>query len=66
MMELERHAPVPEEVATIASRYRLTAYDAAYLWLAGASRHRSPPSTGNWRVPQAIISANSLLAELVH
>ncbi|MBL8415945.1 MAG: type II toxin-antitoxin system VapC family toxin [Propionivibrio sp.] len=36
MMELERHAPVPEEVATIASRYRLTAYDAAYLWLAGA------------------------------
>lgn len=36
MMALERHAPVPAEVAAIASRYRLSAYDAAYLWLAGA------------------------------
>jgi len=36
MMTLERHDPVPEEVAAIASLYRLTAYDAAYLWLAGA------------------------------
>lgn len=36
MMALERHTPVPEEVATLASRYRLSAYDAAYLWLAGA------------------------------
>ena len=35
MMELERHAPVAEEVVTIANHYRLTAYDAAYLWLAG-------------------------------
>jgi predicted nucleic acid-binding protein len=36
MMALERHEPIPEEVASIASRYRLSAYDAAYLWLAGA------------------------------
>ena len=35
MMALERHDPVPEEVAAIASCYRLSAYDAAYLWLAG-------------------------------
>lgn len=35
MMTLERHAPVPEEVVVIASLYRLTASDAAYLWLAG-------------------------------
>lgn len=34
-MALERHAPVPDEVVTIADLYRLTAYDAAYLWLAG-------------------------------
>ena len=35
-MALERHAPLPEDVATIARHYRLTAYDAAYLWVAGA------------------------------
>lgn len=35
-LALERHIPLPEEVATIACDYRLSAYDAAYLWLAGA------------------------------
>lgn len=35
-MALARHVPAPEEVAALADRYRLTAYDAAYLWLAGA------------------------------
>jgi len=34
-MALERHVPVPGEVVTIAALYRLSAYDAAYLWLAG-------------------------------
>ncbi len=36
IMALERHIPVPKEVVALASRYRLSAYDAAYLWLAGA------------------------------
>ena len=36
MMTLERHDPNPDEVVAIASRYRLSAYDAAYLWLAGS------------------------------
>ena len=35
-MALARHVPAPEEVAALADRYCLTAYDAAYLWLAGA------------------------------
>lgn len=33
-MDLERHPVDPREVFALAARTRLTAYDAAYLWLA--------------------------------
>ncbi len=33
-LDLERHEVDPEQVFDLALRYRLTAYDAAYLWLA--------------------------------
>ena len=34
-LDLERHAIAPGEVLELAVQYRITAYDAAYLWLAG-------------------------------
>lgn len=33
-LDIERHAVAPEAVLALARRYELTAYDAAYLWLA--------------------------------
>lgn len=33
-LELTRHPVVPREVFALALRYEITAYDAAYLWLA--------------------------------
>jgi predicted nucleic acid-binding protein len=33
-MDLERHSVEPRAVLALAVRTRLTAYDAAYLWLA--------------------------------
>jgi predicted nucleic acid-binding protein len=34
-LDLERHAIAPVDVLALAVQYGLTAYDAAYLWLAG-------------------------------
>lgn len=34
-LDMERHAIVPGDVLALAVQYGLTAYDAAYLWLAG-------------------------------
>ncbi len=36
LLDLERHGVEPAEVVTLAARYGLTAYDAAYLWLAAS------------------------------
>lgn len=33
-LDIERHAVAPEAIFALARRYDLTAYDAAYLWLA--------------------------------
>lgn len=59
MMALERHEPVPEEVVAIAKHYRLSAYDAAYLWLAGAIK--APLATFDRQLADA---ANDYLGKL--
>lgn len=50
-MALQRHPPVPQDVAALAHRYSLSAYDAAYLWLAGVLR--APLATFDRRLAAA-------------
>jgi len=38
-MQIERYPLVPSEVFAIAHRHLLSAYDAAYLWLAASQRY---------------------------
>jgi predicted nucleic acid-binding protein len=50
-MALERHAPAPQGMAALAWRYGLSAYDAAYLWLAGELK--APLATFDRRLAEA-------------
>lgn len=50
-MTLRRHAPPPHEMAALAWRYGLSAYDAAYLWVAGELK--APLATFDHRLAEA-------------
>ena len=50
-MALDRHAPAPDEMAALAWRYGLSAYDAAYLWVAG--QLKAPLATFDRRLAEA-------------
>lgn len=50
-MALDRHAPAPDAMAALASRYGLSAYDAAYLWVAG--KLKAPLATFDRRLAEA-------------
>ena len=50
-MALLRHSPAPQDIAALAWRYGLTAYDAAYLWVAGELK--APLATFDRRLAEA-------------
>ena len=49
--QLDWHAPPPQQVLALANRWSLTAYDAAYLWL--AAELKAPLITFDKRLAQA-------------
>lgn len=50
-LALERHPPSPAPIVALAQRYGLSAYDAAYLWLADALK--APLATFDQRLAAA-------------